>query len=470
MTTLRISLPLFLASCAMSPPGETASAITTTDRAMLQDLIAHPGPNGDVFFPEGDFVVDPPGSSPYCLTAAAVHIHGAGQGLTNIKLIDRAGITAKIFELTGTDTSIDNMTLDGNKANQAISEQSHAVFVLGGSQIRITNVTAQNFPADGFYLSIGASDVVIADSISQNNHRHGITLGATVTGVTISGNQLTGNDALQIDSEPKGADRVTNVTVDHNTLVASTLTTGLYALSVGGAGGGQWSITNNTVTGSIQAGAGNHFVISDNHITATADTAPVEVGQSASDVTITRNTLEQASTLLNSSVVYIEGTATSMPSNVHVTDNQLSVASANLAAFGVRARGAVDVTVTGNTITGPDGTSEIYAAVSCRSTLAGRHFELCAVTDNTINGFGVGVTVSGDKAMGWFLDELDVARNTINSHHGVGPDAKNDAPAALLVAGNMWGPKVVLPHIEPVSSNTRIIASDEPITVVPATP
>lgn len=470
MNTLKIPLLLSLASCAMDPLGETASSITTTDRATLQDLIAHPGPNGDVFFPAGNFVVDQPGSSPYCLTAASVHIHGAGQGLTNIKFTDDVGDTAKIFLLTGTDTSIDNMTLDGNKAQLASSQQSHAVFVLNGSQIRISNVTAQNFPADGFYLSIGASDVVIADSISQNNDRHGITLGAAVTGVTISGNQLMGNAGQQIDSEPVGTSLVTNVTVDNNTFVVSTSNTRRYAVTVGGSGGSQWSITNNTITGSVHPATGSHFVISDNHITTTADTPPVYVGANASDVTIARNTLTQNSTLENSSAVYVEGTAAGMPSDVHVTDNQISVASTNLTAFGVRARGAVDVTVTGNTITGPDGTGETYAAVSCRSTLASRHFELCAVTDNKISGFGVGVAVSGDKTMGWFLDELDVARNTINSRHGVGTDANDDAPGALFVMGNTWGANVTLPHIDPVSSNTRIIASDEPITVVPATP
>jgi len=472
MNTRRASLLLCLASCATSLD-ETASAVTTPDREMLQALITKAGPGGDVFFPAGNFIVGPPGSSPYCLTAASVHIHGAGQGVTNITLAETAGSSARIFNLTGTDSSVDNMTLDGNKAHQTPSEQSHGIFAQEGSRLRISRVTAQNFPGDGFYVSHGVSDIAISDSTSQNNDRHGITMGSTVTGITISGNHISGNAWLQIDSEPKGTDVVTNVTVANNTLVAPALGPGRPAMSVGGQSsdnsGSQWTVTNNTITGGILVIWVNNVVIADNHITSPADLPPVEVQRSSSNVTITRNTLAQTSAQLNTSGVYIDGTTVdNMPSNIHVTDNQISVA--NTTAFGVRATGAIDVTVAGNTITGPAGTSDSYAGVVCRSTIAGRHFQLCAVTDNTINGFARGVNVSGDKAMGWMVDELDVARNTINSRHGVGPDSANNTPGALFVMGNTWGPNVALPHIGQVSSATRIIASDEPITVVPATP
>jgi len=384
-----------------------------------------------------------------------------------------------IFGLAGDGSSLQDLTLDGNKANQIITpdengEHRHGVFTHDGANIQISNITAQNFTGDGIYLSVGLTNTTVTGSTSQNNKRHGITLGASQTGTVITNNHLAGNTGQQIDGEPMGADLVNDATVANNRIEAPA---GLYAVTIGGTSGSttatqgtRWSVHDNTITGSLRLTWMNTVTLANNTITVSDDKSCVEVNRNSSDITISGNTLAQTGPARNVSGVYIVGTSTAnMPSKISVTGNHISVA--NTTAFGVRATGTIDVTVTGNTITGPTGgTDQTYAGATMRATLTGRHSERFVVTDNTINGFARGVGVSGDKTKAWIIEELDVARNTINSSHGVGLDPTNDTPGALLVMGSTWGPGVALPHISPASSNTTIIASDEPITVVPATP
>ena len=270
---------------------------------------------------------------------------------------------------------------------------------------------------------------------------------------------MVGNTLHQLDSE-HGGDIVTHVTVVNNVMQASPNNSAMTATDIPGNPGGGWAITRNTITGGILI-VSTHFInITDNTITA-SDVPPVIIKNAASDIMVFNNTINETGTGSFLSGVFLEGTdPADMPSRVSVVQNRISVAAPD--GYGVRANGALDMTVAGNTITGTTATGKVSHGVGFRVTIGPQPALRCIVTDNTISGVSVGVGLGGNPAAtpNPRLGELDVVRNSISAAHGVQLDSENGVPDSLYVHGNNWNGLPVAQRVETIPANTTIIASD----------
>lgn len=469
------ALILFLAGCTTSV-GQSTGSVTdppvdagtdpSANRVFLQSLLDQ---GGDVTLPAGNFIVNRAGSNGYCLKAVSARVHGAGQGATTITMAGGTAGSVVVLNLSGNGASLQDLTLDGNKAGQLDNEEHrHGVMVQDGAGIRISRITAQNFTGDGVYLFHGLSDTVVEDSTVQNNNRQGLTVGMQQTGTTISGNRLVGNFFHQLDSEP-GNDVITHVTVVNNVMQASPGNSAMTATGATGNPGGNWVITRNTLTGGVFIVGGHNIAVIDNAITS-VDTPPVWIKNDAADIMVFNNTLTETGTGDHLSGVLLEGTQPKaadgtllpplMPSGVSIVHNLISSAATD--GMGVRAIGALDITVTGNTIIGPGAANATSNGVGFRATIAARAALRCVVTDNTISGVAIGVGISGNGTVPPkpSLGELDVVRNSITATTGVSLDAKESVPDSLYVRGNNWNGLPVAQRVASIPATCTIISSD----------
>jgi hypothetical protein len=94
-----------------------------------------------------------------------------------------------------TDIAVENLTLDGNRANNANLDGNYAgcIFFQDCSRIAIRGVTAQNYNGDGMSWQI-CHDVVVENCTSKDNAGLGLHPGSGSQRPVIRNNKLVGND------------------------------------------------------------------------------------------------------------------------------------------------------------------------------------------------------------------------------------------------------------------------------------
>lgn len=139
---------------------------------------------GEVYLPHGTYIVSGPNSDGGCLTLKShVTLNGERMGLTTLKLADGssndvAGLIHTAAHFNTTDTTISNLTLDGNKANtsgtvdgfvtgSATDNTAHTVF------FQVAGVEFQNFSGDGLRAQALTTAGYVYDSLSHDNDGDG---------------------------------------------------------------------------------------------------------------------------------------------------------------------------------------------------------------------------------------------------------------------------------------------------------
>lgn len=155
------------------PPGWTSAQTT-----FLQAISELPSTGGKIVAMDGTFVVDD-----YCKLSNNISIIGSGTN-TVIKIASGINVGILVFQMDGlSGVTIQDLTLDGNKANRSISAMVLDIGIYGSStgvsNCVISNVTSKNFFKDGMWIK-ALSGVSLVSCNCINNGVKGIALSGPV--------------------------------------------------------------------------------------------------------------------------------------------------------------------------------------------------------------------------------------------------------------------------------------------------
>jgi hypothetical protein len=181
-----------------SDGADFVNASTTSAQTVINNAIAAlPAAGGSVYLMEGTYIVDGSINLPSNVTLV-----GAGQG-TVIKL--KNAINASVNAISNSDTtngnnsiSIQNLRLDGNKANNSSGTQEAISFVKVGSTsssttgASVSNVIIDSFLTDGININFASGNISIVNNQLKNMGNYAINNSGGK--VTITSNQFYGNN------------------------------------------------------------------------------------------------------------------------------------------------------------------------------------------------------------------------------------------------------------------------------------
>ncbi len=436
------------AACVVTDYGATGNGVTD-DRVAVQSAINACSASGDreVYFPAGTYSLSRAGSAYYCLNVpSGMRLRGAGQAAT--VLAQAAGLagSVRLLYVSGDDDRIEDLTLDGNKANQSADEHRAGIFATATNRLLVQHVTARNFTGDGFYLYTGANQSTFFDVLATGNTRDGLVFGASVDGAQVVSSRFIGNGAQQIDSEPGAGSTVRNISITGSTLDGAGVSND-YVLTCSGTGsasrGSGWNVVGNTLNGGVFVVWTDHVVIASNVGVNPTTKACFTAYRASSDVTIEGNTCQMTQTTVNSLAgVLISGTgAGNMPDRIIVAHNNIKMDYPQ--SFGVRAEGARSVEIVGNVLRGGGRASAtFYAGIHVRATIEAEDFRSAVLQGNIISNFGArGIGISGNGAAR--LLALDVSGNTFDDDQatpsmltGISLDDGTGAAKEITMIGN----------------------------------
>ncbi len=429
----------------------------TDDRVAIQAALdAAASGTGEIYFPPGTYAISAAERGAFGLAVhGKLHLRGAGQDQTVLQQMPGTGPSVSVMNVTGEAVVIEDLTLDGNKHAQAPNEHRHGLFAVATDGLVVQRVTARNFTGDGFYLYNNVKGSRVQQVLATGNDRNGLTLGGTVDGTTISDSKFVGNAGQQVDSEPGGANIVSNTTITRSLLDTGGAST-QYVLTCSGTGtttkGHDWNVHDNTINGGVFVVFADRVVIAGNTGANPTPRPFITVERSSSDVEIRGNKLKQTQDKVASlSGVLVIGTAASGPEGVVVADNDIEVTYER--SFGVRAVGAISVEIVHNVLRGAGRAAPGYAGIYLRATKLDREFRSAIVRGNTIRNFGDrGVSVVGNGAAK--LLSLDITGNTFDDDAavpamttGISLDDGTGAVQAVQLDGNKYTGGVRAPVI-----------------------
>lgn len=427
-------------------------------RAAIQAAIDACAASGDldVYIPTGTYVLSQSPAGQWNLKVPSkLRLRGASQSGVVLQQANQTGGSVPVLFITGDDIHIEDMTLDGNKAQQTVEEHRHGTFAFTTNRLVIQNVTARNFTGDGFYFYNEANQSIVRNVIATGNVRNGLTFGGNSNGASVTGSQFIGNGVQQIDSEPVGTNTVNNITITDCTLDA-TGGSGAYVLTVSGPGSASrstgWKVAGNTLNGgTLMVWVDNVLFANNTGINATPRPS-VETQARVVNISIIGNNFHLTQPLLvaNQAGILIAGSAAdNMAEGVVIANNTVQIDDPN--AFGVQATGVVSVRITNNRLRGAGVASAPYAGINVRAAVPTVDFRTAVIAGNTIANFGqFGISVDGNlDAKLLSLDVLDniMDNDTTTPSMTIGIRLSDDANPAKQISmfGNQFLRGVSLP-------------------------
>jgi hypothetical protein len=414
-------LVVLLIGCARAPaaaPGRASSRLATItatgdgitdDRAALQAAIDL---GGTLVLADGTYIV-----GAKLLVTAPVTIRGASRD--GVVLLQAPGIPGgvRILDVESPGVTISDLTLDGNKALQTPDEHRAGVFALNAPSIVIRNVVARNFTGDGLYLYNGEDGAVIDHVLVTGNDRNGITLGGTMTGVSITNSTFAGSHAQQIDSEAP-AGHQDDVTIIGCVIDGVGISTD-YALTVSGSSTAMrsknWLVQGNTINGGVLVVWADGARVVGNHGVNPTALSSVRVYRTSEDTTISDNDL--TATIATVGVISVSGTSGGPPRHTRIVGNTLH-SRATAPSVGISVQGAASVEIADNTITG-SGLAGGSLGVYLRATLTdpAMAWDYALVERNRLSGWGAtAIAVWGNGAAP--LGRLSIVDNVFDDWTG----------------------------------------------------
>lgn len=469
-----VGMALAAACCSPATTGtpsrETAQP-EVDEHVDLQAMIqAAAQGSGDVYLAARTYVIPPVPHAFWCLDVpSGVRIHGAGPGKTVLQEAGGAGPSVRLLRVSGDNVLIENLTLDGNKAAQTPNKQRHGIFAQDGRGLVVRNVTSQNFTGDGFYLYNHVKDAKFIGVVATGNNRNGLTLGAIVDGTTLQDSRFVGNGVQQVDSEPGGTAVVSNTTVSHCLLDGAGVSND-FVLTVSGtpqAQGTGWNVANNQINGGVFVVWAQKVLIANNTGVNPTTKPSVTVYRTSSDVSIVGNHFEMTQSRRRSIAgILVQGTGTgSAPARVIISHNDIKMGYEQ--SFGVRAEGAIDVSILDNTLRGPGRSAPPFAGIYLRATNPKEDFRSAIVRGNTIRDFGErGISVHGNGDAR--LLSVEISDNTFDNDttvpamtKAISLDDGTGAAGDVTVRGNRLMRGVTVPLVN-VPQRARV-TSDLPV-------
>ena len=390
--------------------GATGDGVTD-DRLAIQAALTV-GAGGEVDFPIGSYAVSVGGLGWDLNVPAGTLLRGESR--TGSVLMQRGGqpSSTRLLYLGGAGITLQNLTLDGNKANQTTDEHRSGVFAIGASGLVLRGVTARNFTGDGFYFSFASNGIMLDDLLGENNERNGITFGGGTSGAILSRSQFRGNKVQAFDSEPGSG-----YTVDGVSIIGCTLDVGVgngSAISAAGSGAGWrskgWLIANNVITGAVQIAWATDVVFVGNTVRNPTNHSGVSVYRSCDHILIANNDI--ALTGVSIQVISVLGTGTGqVPDHVQIIDNLLSTGMSH--SHGIVVSNSRNTEISRNVMTGAGAVTAGVAGIYARPTITTEGMQTLIVRGNTVSNFGqYGLAIAGLTGTSAKISKLEIVGNT----------------------------------------------------------
>ena len=384
------------------------SAQTTINTA----IAALPSGGGTIYLLEGTYIIDGSINLPS-------NIKFTGSGVTTvIKLKDSINATVNAITNSGASNNnitVDNIKLDGNKANNTAGTQTGINFNAVSSS-RITSIYADNFRTNGVLWASGSNpDNLISNSSFTSNTTSAVE--ATLTDSSITGNVFDSSSyGLRTNT---GGNTSRYVTVSGNTF-QNTSTFGVYLgttntnnynvtgnvfnMTAGSAIRIEWT-TGHTISSNIINGGstGIHMdcagsstvctnIISNNNITNVTSGGISATSSSLGSVAgtnITGNTVYNAGGSGSSNAINISGSGTNY--NNSITGNTIIDTAGTGSAISIGAN-TINTYVSGNNFSGTGATSISDSGVS---TIYGSQMtDSGSLVVRGTGGVGIGATTA----------------------------------------------------------------------------
>lgn len=416
---------------------------TTDDRAPIQEAIQAAASGGcGIFVPNATYRTGQSGSNSWCLSIpAGMTITGESRSGVILKQTPGIATSVRLLLASGADVAVQNLTLDGDKANQSVNEHRHGILADGTTRLVLRDVTCQNFTGDGIYLYTAANDSYIENVLCTGNARNGLTIGgASLDGLTVIGGQFKGNAVQQFDCEPSGA--VNNVVITDALLDAGGVSND-YVLALGGVSATVrargWRIQGCTINGPVYCIYTDDIAFIGNRgINASTSYPHLYVFRKCIGVQIIGNSWRSTANTANDRiVVHISGgTAGDRASRVVIADNDIR--NDVTGGIGIYVGETESIDISNNTIEGPGTTAAGYG-VFVRTTVVGHPIHAAKVIGNHIKNWGTAaVAFAGSSGVAAQVNACDVSHNTFDSDVAsvqlIGVSFNNDSADAVQQA------------------------------------
>lgn len=408
---------------AVSITAYGASPDLADNRAAIQAAL-NANVGGAVTVPSGRYTIGRTSAAYYGLTIPAGTTL-RGESRDSSVLVQAAGtaLSVRLLEVDAPGVTVQGLTLDGQRSLQTADEHRAGVFATA-ARLTVRDVIATGFSGDGLYLYTGADASTIDSVLVYDNGRNGLTYGGQITDGVITGSTFNGNAAQQVDSEPGSPNTVNGITITGCTIESA----GDYALTVSGSSATAlshgWNVAGNTINGAVLVVGATQVAIKGNHGTNASNKPSVRVYRTAADVAIADN--DFVVTAAEAGIDVLGTGPGHAASNVAISGNKIRGGS-----IGIRASGALSVSVTGNTLAYPRGGG--YAAIMLRATDATTPFASRVVAGNTATGYDRGLLVAGVTGSTATLTALTAMGNAL------GADMVLDDGSGALQAATLTG-------------------------------
>lgn len=373
---------------------------STDDRAAIQaaiDAVSAAG-GGVVEFGAGTFICTQNSTLAYCLNVPGkIRLVGESMATTILKQAPGIGV-CRLVRLTGDLCEISNLTLDGNKATQSVSEHRHGIFADACTNLILEKVYAKNFTGDGFYVYTNCLRVTFRDCFSTANDRNGLTLGQQATDLAVLGGFYFSNAFTQIDSEPVGTSKVESVRVVGASLDCGAINA--VAVTISGTSevqGRGWSVVGNTINGPVHQVWCDDVTIVGNHGKNACTKPLINYYRKGARLVSVGNVGE----CTQNTVSWVPGLDAGGAGGIDSPDHAIYACNAikvtHQDTTGIRAQGVRSLSVIGNSIEGAGITQASSAGVYVRPTNLDVDMRASLVVGNYVRNFGkFGVKYTGN--------------------------------------------------------------------------
>lgn len=385
------------------------------DRDSIQHAL-DAGAGGDVFVPSGHYACGQ-GSGAWCLRVPA-NTRLIGQSRDTVTISQSAGLlgSVRLLQLDGAGTTVQSLTLDGDKTHQTPDEHRSGIFAMT-SDVTVRSVTSQNFSGDGMSFYSGTDRFVVDNCVCYDNGRDGIALIGSSDGGVIKNSQFLRNRAQQFDTEP-GSGVVSRLLVSGCTIDATGSTD--YAMTIAGGMKSDgtlvfahdWLVENNVINGGVEVVWARDVEIVNNRGVNPTSKPCVTVYRLCDDVVVSDNRFTSAATCVQGTVCVV-GTASGGPSRVVIRRNRLVSA-----VFGIFAEGASSVEIYDNDVIGPGVASPSGVGVYLRTTMSAHPLTSAVVRRNRIRNFGA-LGLAAYNVGAAKINILDVTDNVFDDNSAI---------------------------------------------------
>jgi hypothetical protein len=452
--------------------GACSGCASSTNRTGVAAAIAAATAGDTIYFPDGTYTFDV-ASLRAILANKALTFHGQSKTGTilriDVSLTGGVGTFWRIFEVTASNVTIENMTLDGQKPGSGgftpydPNVEHHAGLFVGPSITDFTfqDVVISNFEGDCLQIYSGVVRPTVARVDFRYCQRSGMSYTPTNPALPVQDGIVHDCTFVGVSNQP--------IDNEHGPVIGAEIynnNIGLglndYNLTISGYTDGlgdsnrskNYHVHHNTFAGGIFVIRAEDALIENNTFNNTSTKPCVEISRSAKGIVVQNNTciMSQSTTASVAAFAAIGTTenrscttdadcdqsagstcvgATSCtpvyayPTDITFHQNVVQI-TGRADSFGVRAEAVDTLTVTQNDFLGFGTTAAAFAAVYLRSTICARTPVLAVVKQNRIRNFGQrGVSMQGNLACGqarW--QRLEVIGNWLGNTATGGPQTQ----------------------------------------------